>query len=68
MKLNSRARLQLRMAGSNDQLDRNVLERITAPLVPLALHPSESMAKAVPHATITGHPVYSSGCPEMLRW
>ncbi len=27
-----RARLQLRMAGSNDQLDRNVLERITAPL------------------------------------
>ena len=26
------ARLQLRMAGSNDQLDRNVLERITAPL------------------------------------
>ncbi len=27
-----RARLQLRMAGSSDQLDRNVLERITAPL------------------------------------
>jgi chemosensory pili system protein ChpA (sensor histidine kinase/response regulator) len=27
-----KARLQLRMAGSNDQLDRNVLERITAPL------------------------------------
>jgi chemosensory pili system protein ChpA (sensor histidine kinase/response regulator) len=27
-----RARLQLRMAGSTDQLDRNVLERITAPL------------------------------------
>ncbi len=26
------ARLQLRMAGSSDQLDRNVLERITAPL------------------------------------
>jgi len=26
------ARLHLRMAGSNDQLDRNVLERITAPL------------------------------------
>ncbi len=27
-----RARLQLRMAGSSDQLDRNVLERITSPL------------------------------------
>jgi len=27
-----KARLQLRMAGSSDQLDRNVLERITAPL------------------------------------
>ncbi|HMB61001.1 MAG TPA: Hpt domain-containing protein, partial [Xanthomonadales bacterium] len=27
-----RARLQLKMAGSSDQLDRNVLERITAPL------------------------------------
>ncbi|MEJ2383203.1 MAG: Hpt domain-containing protein [Xanthomonadales bacterium] len=27
-----KARLQLRMAGSNDHLDRNVLERITAPL------------------------------------
>jgi chemosensory pili system protein ChpA (sensor histidine kinase/response regulator) len=27
-----RARLQLRMAGTSDQLDRNVLERITAPL------------------------------------
>jgi chemosensory pili system protein ChpA (sensor histidine kinase/response regulator) len=27
-----RARLHLRMAGSSDQLDRNVLERITAPL------------------------------------
>jgi len=27
-----RARLQLRMAGSSDQLDRTVLERITAPL------------------------------------
>ena len=27
-----KARLQLRMAGSSDQLDRNVLERVTAPL------------------------------------
>ena len=27
-----KARLQLRMAGASDQLDRNVLERITAPL------------------------------------
>jgi chemosensory pili system protein ChpA (sensor histidine kinase/response regulator) len=27
-----KARLRLRMAGSSDQLDRNVLERITAPL------------------------------------
>ncbi|MBT8057348.1 MAG: Hpt domain-containing protein [Gammaproteobacteria bacterium] len=27
-----KARLELRMAGSSDQLDRNVLERITAPL------------------------------------
>ncbi len=27
-----KARLQLKMAGSSDQLDRNVLERITAPL------------------------------------
>jgi chemosensory pili system protein ChpA (sensor histidine kinase/response regulator) len=27
-----KARLQLRMAGSSDQLDRNVLERITVPL------------------------------------
>ena len=30
--IKKKARLQLRMTGSGDQLDRNVLERITAPL------------------------------------
>jgi len=30
--INKKARLQLRMTGGGDQLDRNVLERITAPL------------------------------------
>jgi len=30
--ISKKARLQLRMAGGGDQLDRNVLERITAPL------------------------------------
>lgn len=32
METGKKARLQLRMAGTSDQLDRNVLERITAPL------------------------------------
>jgi hypothetical protein len=32
------------------------------------LRPLKSRAKAVPRSTITGHPVYSSGCPEVVRW
>jgi len=32
------------------------------------LNPLKSKAKAVPRSRITGHPVYSSGCPEVVRW
>ena len=32
------------------------------------LKPLISKAKAVSRSTITGHPVYSLGCPEVLRW
>jgi hypothetical protein len=32
------------------------------------LKPLKSKAKAVPRSRITGHPVYSSGCPEVVRW
>jgi len=34
----------------------------------LVLKPLKSRAKEVPRSTIAGHPVYSLGCPEMVRW
>ncbi|HKX54940.1 MAG TPA: Hpt domain-containing protein, partial [Xanthomonadales bacterium] len=52
-----RARLQLRMAGSSDQLDRNVLERITAPL-------EHMLRNAVVHGIETPRERIKAGKPE----
>ncbi len=51
------ARLQLRMAGSSDQLDRNVLERITAPL-------EHMLRNAIAHGIETPKVRRKAGKPE----